>query len=135
MQIVFYDGPNLPDDIQWSRVTMGQDIDVNLQLLSKGYEIWGILKRNSVSENQTSRIPDDIFNKINLEYADMTDMSSLLRILKISNPDEIYNLAAQSHVRISFEQPIYTTETIAIGTLNLLEAMRIICPNSKFVST
>ena len=101
-------------------------------LLSKGYEIWGILKRNSVSENQTSRIPDDIFNKINLEYADMTDMSSLLRILKISNPDEIYNLAAQSHVRISFDQPIYTTETIAIGTLNLLEAMRIICPNSKF---
>ena len=62
----------------------------------------------------------------------MTDMSSLLRILKISNPDEIYNLAAQSHVRISFDQPIYTTETIAIGTLNLLEAMRIICPNSKF---
>ena len=101
-------------------------------LLSKGYEIWGILKRNSVSENQTSRIPDDIFNKINLEYADMTDMSSLLRILKISNPDEIYNLAAQSHVRIRFDQPIYTTETIAIGTLNLLEAMRIICPNSKF---
>ena len=101
-------------------------------LLSKGYEIWGILKRNSVSENQTSRIPNDIFNKINLEYADMTDMSSLLRILKISNPDEIYNLAAQSHVRISFDQPIYTTETIAIGTLNLLEAMRIICPNSKF---
>ena len=101
-------------------------------LLSKGYEIWGILKRNSVSENQTSRIPDDIFNKINLEYVDMTDMSSLLRILKISNPDEIYNLAAQSHVRISFDQPIYTTETIAIGTLNLLEAMRIICPNSKF---
>ena len=101
-------------------------------LLSKGYEIWGILKRNSVSENQTSRIPNDIFNKINLEYADMTDMSSLLRILKISNPDEIYNLAAQFHVRISFDQPIYTTETIAIGTLNLLEAMRIICPNSKF---
>ena len=100
-------------------------------LLSKGYDVWGILKRNSVAENQTSRIPDAIFKKINLEYADMTDMSSLLRVLNMCKPDEIYNLAAQSHVRISFDQPIYTTESIAIGTLNLLEAMRIICPSAK----
>ena len=101
-------------------------------LLEKGYEVWGILKRNSVAENQTARIPDAIFKRLNLEYADMTDMSSLLRVLKICKPDEIYNLAAQSHVKISFDQPIYTTESIAIGTLNLLESMRIICPDAKF---
>ena len=94
--------------------------------------MWGILKRNSVAENQTARIPADVFKRIHLEYADMLDMSSLCRILQLCKPDEIYNLAAQSHVRISFDQPIYTTESIAIGTLNLLEAMRIICPDVKF---
>ena len=101
-------------------------------LLEKGYEVWGTLKRNSVAENQTARIPVDVFKRIHLEYADMLDMSSLCRVLQLCNPDEIYNLAAQSHVRISFDQPIYTTESIAIGTLNLLEAMRIICPDVKF---
>jgi len=100
-------------------------------LLDKGYEVWGILKRNSVAENQTARIPNDVFKQVNLEYADMLDMSSLCRVLNICKPDEIYNLAAQSHVRISFDMPIYTTESIAIGTLNLLEAMRLICPNAK----
>ena len=100
-------------------------------LLEKGYEVWGILKRNSVAENQSSRIPDEVFNKINLEYADMLDMSSLCRVLKLCNPDEIYNLAAQSHVRISFDQPIYTTHSIATGTLNLLESIRLMSPNAK----
>ena len=100
-------------------------------LLNKGYEVWGILKRNSVAENQTSRLPDDVFSKIKLEYADMLDMSSLLKVLQKCNPDEIYNLAAQSHVRISFDQPIYTTQSIAIGTLNLLEAIKTICPKAK----
>jgi len=100
-------------------------------LLDKGYEVWGILKRNSVAENQSSRIPNEVFNKINLEYADMLDMSSLCRVLKLCNPDEIYNLAAQSHVRISFDQPIYTTHSIATGTLNLLESIRLICPKAK----
>jgi len=100
-------------------------------LLEKGYEVWGILKRNSVAENQTARIPDNIFNKINLEYADMLDMSSLCRVLKLCNPDEIYNLAAQSHVRISFDMPIYTTHSIATGTLNLLESMRLMCPEAR----
>jgi len=61
----------------------------------------------------------------------MTDMSSLIRILQLCKPDEIYNLAAQSHVRISFDQPVYTTEVVAVGTLNLLEAARIICPTSR----
>ena len=100
-------------------------------LLSKGYEVWGILKRNSVSENQTARIPDSIYNKLHLEYADMLDMSSLIRVLQICNPDEIYNLAAQSHVRISFDMPIYTAQTTGIGTLNLLEAVRLICKDAK----
>ena len=100
-------------------------------LLSKGYEVWGILKRNSVAENQTSRLPLEVFSKIKLEYADMLDMSSLIRVMQLCQPDEIYNLAAQSHVRISFDMPVYTTQSIAIGTLNLLESMRIICPNAK----
>ena len=100
-------------------------------LLEKGYEVWGILKRNSVAENQTARIPDSVFKKINLEYADMLDVSSLCRVLKLCNPDEVYNLAAQSHVRISYDMPIYTTHSIATGTLNLLESIRIMCPKAK----
>lgn len=88
-------------------------------LLEKGYEVWGILKRNSVAENQTARIPNKVFKRIKLEYADMLDMSSLIRVLQLCKPDEIYNLAAQSHVRISFDQPIYTTHSIATGTLKV----------------
>jgi len=100
-------------------------------LLEKGYEVHGILKRNSVAENQTARL-DGVFNKINLEYADMLDLASLNRVLEQVKPDEIYNLAAQSHVRISFDQPIYTTQVVAIGTLNILESMKLLCPNSRF---
>ena len=100
-------------------------------LLDKGYEVWGILKRNSVAENQTARIPDSTFKKLKLEYADMLDMSSLIRVLKKCKPDEVYNLAAQSHVRISFDMPIYTTHSIVTGTLNLLEAIRLIYPDAK----
>ena len=110
----------------------GQDGSYLAELLiEKGYEVWGVLKRNSVAENQTARIPEHIFKQLKLEYADMLDMSSLIRVLQLCRPDEIYNLAAQSHVRISFDMPIYTTHSIATGTLNLLEAMRIVCPNSK----
>ena len=101
-------------------------------LLEKGYEVHGILKRNSVAENQTARL-DDYYSDIkdNLYYADMTDMASLIRVLQEVQPDEIYNLAAQSHVRISFDQPIYTAQSVAIGTMNLLESMRLICPKAK----
>ena len=101
-------------------------------LLEKGYEVHGILKRNSVAENQTARL-DDTYHLIknNLYYADMTDMASLVRVLQEVQPDEIYNLAAQSHVRISFDQPIYTAQTVAIGTMNLLEGIRLICPNVR----
>tara|TARA_R110002110_G_scaffold16300_1_gene70911 strand:- start:50 stop:1024 length:975 start_codon:yes stop_codon:yes gene_type:complete len=94
-------------------------------LLNKGYEVWGILKRNSVTENQTARIPDEIFKKLNLVYGDVLDMSSLIQVLQKSKPDEVYNLAAQSHVRISFDQPIYTSNVTGLGVLNLLEAVRL----------
>jgi len=95
-------------------------------LLENDYEVYGILRRNSVPENQTVRL-DDIYDQIkdNLIYADLTDFSSLLRIVRLVNPDEIYNLAAQSHVQVSFDLPLYTTETIVNGTINLLEIIRL----------
>ena len=101
-------------------------------LIDKGYEVFGTVKRNSVAENQTSRL-DQIYSRVgkNLIYADLTDLSSLLHALRISNPVEIYNLAAQSHVRISFDQPLYTAQTTGIGTLNLLEAVRLHNPDIK----
>ena len=99
-------------------------------LLEKGYEVHGTLKRNSVAENQTARL-DEIFNQINLHYADLTDLSSLISVIQKVNPDEIYNLAAQSHVRISFDQPLYTANVTGIGTLNLLEAVKLIKPSIK----
>ena len=100
-------------------------------LLEKGYEVHGTLKRNSVAENQTARI--QVYDQIkdNLTYADMTDLASLNRVLAKVQPDEIYNLAAQSHVRISFDQPVYTANTVGIGTLNLLEATLSTCKNAK----
>jgi GDPmannose 4,6-dehydratase len=99
-------------------------------LLEKGYEVHGILKRNSVAENQTSRL-DNIYKKIKLYYGDLIDMSSLISVIQKVMPDEIYNLAAQSHVRISFDQPIYTSQVTGIGTLNLLEAVKLIKPDTK----
>jgi len=100
-------------------------------LLEKGYEVWGILKRNSVAENQTARIPDSTYKKLNLVYGDMTDIPSLISVIQKCKPQEIYNLAAQSHVRISFDQPIYTSQVTGIGTLNLLEAIRLTDPTIK----
>jgi GDPmannose 4,6-dehydratase len=99
-------------------------------LLEKGYEVHGTLKRNSVAENQTARL-DNIFTQINLHYADLTDLSSLISVIQKVNPDEVYNLAAQSHVRISFDQPIYTANVTGLGTLNLLEAVKLIKPSIK----
>jgi GDPmannose 4,6-dehydratase len=111
----------------------GQDGSYLAEFLTdKGYDVFGTVKRNSVSENQTSRL-DSIYEKIknNLIYADLTDMASLLHALKISDPHEVYNLAAQSHVRISFDQPVYTAQATGIGTLNLLEAIRIHNPQIR----
>jgi len=101
-------------------------------LLEKGYEVWGTVKRNSVAENQTSRL-DKIYPQLlgKLQYADLTDLASLISVIQQCKPDEIYNLAAQSHVRISFDQPIYTAQATGIGTLNLLEAIRLTKPDAK----
>ena len=101
-------------------------------LLEKGYEVWGTVKRNSVAENQTSRL-DDIYPQLlgKLQYADLTDLASLISVIQQCQPDEIYNLAAQSHVRVSFDQPIYTAQATGIGTLNLLEAIRLTKPDAK----
>lgn len=103
-------------------------------LLEKGYEVHGIIRRSS--SFNTGRIEhlyldewirDMKHNKaINLHYGDMTDSSSLVRIIQTVQPDEIYNLAAQSHVKVSFDVPEYTAETDAVGTLRLLEAVRIL---------
>jgi len=99
-------------------------------LLKKGYEVFGTLKRNSVAENQTARL-DKVYDRIKLFYADLTDLSSLISVIQKTQPNEIYNLAAQSHVRISFDQPIYTAQVTGVGTLNMLEAVRLIKPDAK----
>ena len=103
-------------------------------LLQKGYEVHGILRRSS--SFNTVRIEHLYFDEwvrdtkqkrtINLHYGDMTDSSSLIRIIQQVQPDEIYNLAAQSHVKVSFDVPEYTAEADAIGTLRMLEAVRIL---------
>lgn len=99
-------------------------------LLNKGYRVWGTIRRNSSPEFNTNRI-DHIFNNCSIVYADLTDMSSLVKVLQDCKPDEIYNLAAQSHVRVSFDAPIYTAEATGLGTLNLLEAIRLTCPKAR----
>jgi GDPmannose 4,6-dehydratase len=98
-------------------------------LLSKGYEVHGIMRRSS--SFNTGRI-DHIFDKLRLHHGDMLDPVSLLHVLSQVQPDEIYNLAAQSHVKVSFEQPVYTSQVVGIGTLHLLEAYHIVCPKARF---
>ena len=98
-------------------------------LLSKGYEVHGIVRRNSVSENQDSRIRD---LDLTLHYGDLLDVPSLTRIISEVKPDEVYNLGAQSHVRVSFDVPSFTIQTNALGVLNLLEVCRQVVPNVKF---
>ena len=100
-------------------------------LLEKDYEVYGIVRRNSVPEHQESRI-NKLEKDINLDYGDILDQSSIDRNLKLIQPDEIYNIAAQSHVRISFDIPNYTVQTNALGVLNVLESYRNFAPNAKF---
>jgi GDPmannose 4,6-dehydratase len=90
-------------------------------LLSKGYEIHGTVRRSS--SFNTGRI-DSILGRLHLHHADMTDATSLRRVLGLVRPTEVYNLAAQSHVRVSFDEPEYTHNVNALGTLRLLEAIR-----------
>ena len=97
-------------------------------LLEKGYEVHGITRRASISN--TARI-DHLMGKITLHDGDLSDSSSLIRIISLVNPDEIYNLAAQSHVKVSFDVPEYTAEADAIGTLRMLEAVRILGLETK----
>ena len=97
-------------------------------LLEKGYEVHGIVRRSSLIN--TDRI-DHIFGKISLHYGDLTDSSNLARIIKEVNPDEIYNLGAQSHVKVSFEIPEYTGQVDALGTLRVLEAVRLLGMEEK----
>ena len=99
-------------------------------LLDKGYEVHGTLKRNSVAENQTARI-DNIFNDVKLYYADITDIASLYKVVNKVKPDEIYNLAAQSHVRISFDQPLYTAQATGLSVLNMLEVVKEVSPHTR----
>jgi GDPmannose 4,6-dehydratase len=100
-------------------------------LLSLGYEVHGIVRRNSVPEHQESRL-SSIENNIHTYYGDLLDQGSLSKLIETIRPDEIYNLAAQSHVRISFDIPQFTTQTNALGVLNILEAYRNAYPKAKF---
>jgi len=105
-------------------------------LLSKGYEVWGVVRRSS--SITTWRI-DHLYEppwkekkRLNLVYGDLNDASSLNRILKTVRPDEIYNLGAQSHVKVSFEIPEYTAEVVGVGSVRLLEAMRELGLDARF---
>lgn len=100
-------------------------------LLNLGYEVHGIIRRNSVPENQQSRI-EDSKEKMHIYYGDLLDQSSIEHLLDKIQPDEIYNIAAQSHVRISYDIPQFTVQTNALGVINILEAYRRSCPKSKF---
>lgn len=97
-------------------------------LLDKGYEVHGIVRRASLIN--THRI-DHIYNKINLHYGDLTDSTNLVRVIQQVKPDEIYNLGAQSHVKVSFEMPEYTGMVDGLGTLRILEAVRLLGMEKK----
>ena len=100
-------------------------------LLDLGYEVHGIIRRNSVPENQQTRL-EGVRGNVNISYGDLLDQSSIEHLLDKVQPDEIYNIAAQSHVRISYDIPQFTAQTNALGVLNVLEAYRRSCPGSKF---
>ena len=106
-------------------------------LLEKGYKVVGLLRRQSVAENQTSRLNLSKnlsygLDQIELVYADLLDESSIFSIIQRYKPQEIYNLAAMSHVRISYDIPSFTIKTNSLGVLNILEAIREFSPDSKF---
>ena len=106
-------------------------------LLHKGYEVHGTIRRSS--SFNTDRIDHLILDQhvknrpnLNLHYADLTDGSRLTTLLNEIKPDEVYHLAAQSHVRVSFDEPEYTADTTGLGTIRLLEAIRLTAPEAKF---
>lgn len=97
-------------------------------LLAKGYEVHGIIRRSSTFS--TGRI-EHLYDRLNLHYGDVTDGSGLYSLLRKVQPTEVYNLAAQSHVRVSFDQPSYTASATGLGTLALLEAVRDVAPEAR----
>ena len=102
-------------------------------LLDKGYQVHGVVRRHSVAENQNFRL-HRLGGEENLHthYGDLLDYPSLVRIVSSVKPDEIYNLGAMSHVRVSFDMPSFTIQTNALGVLNMLEVYRTLCPDAKF---
>jgi len=100
-------------------------------LLEKDYEVYGIVRRNSVAENQYSRV-EHFDRDCHIEYGDLLDVSSLEKMIRTIQPDEIYNIAAQSHVRISMDIPQFTVQTNALGIVNILEAYKNNCPTARF---
>ena len=100
-------------------------------LLSIGYEVHGMVRRQSTSENQSSRLKK-IIDSIHTYYGDLLDQTSIERLLTEIQPDEIYNIGAQSHVRVSFDIPQFTVQTNSVGVVNILEAYKRICPKAKF---
>ena len=97
-------------------------------LLEKDYEVYGMIRRSS--SFNTARV-DHIFGDIELVFGDLTDGSSLNQLMRTIRPDEVYNLGAQSHVRVSFDLPEYTTDVNALGTLRVLEAARRHAPRAR----
>tara|TARA_B100000768_G_C11284429_1_gene381171 strand:+ start:3914 stop:4915 length:1002 start_codon:yes stop_codon:yes gene_type:complete len=104
-------------------------------LLSKGYEVHGIIRRSSsFNTERIAHIFEDIHNpapKLKLHYGDLTDASRLEKIIELTEPQEVYNLGAQSHVKISFDEPVYTAETVGMGALKMLEAIRNVSGGSQ----
>lgn len=108
-------------------------------LLEKGYEVHGIKRRTSLINTQRIdhmyQDPHERNLKMILHYGDLTDSTNIIRIIQQVQPDEIYNLGAMSHVQVSFEEPEYVANTDAIGTLRILEAVRILGLEKRHVST
>jgi GDPmannose 4,6-dehydratase len=110
----------------------GQDASYLAEyMIELRHDVCGTIRRHSDSLTQQSRI-DDFRNRVTVFYGDMTDATSIEHVLSDVRPDYIFNLAAQSHVRISFDVPVYTCDTNAMGTLKILDAYRRICPNARY---
>jgi GDPmannose 4,6-dehydratase len=100
-------------------------------LLSKGYEVFGLVRRHSITEHQQSRI-EHLDSQITKQYGDVLDRGSIDRLMQLAQPNEIYHLAGQSHVRVSFDVPEYTLQVNTLGTLNVLESMRQFAPTAHY---
>ena len=102
-------------------------------LLSLGYEVHGMVRRNSTAENQSARLSKSFeYDNMYTHYGDLLDQTSIEKLLTEIMPDEIYNIGAQSHVRISYDIPQFTVQTNAVGVINMLEAYRRLCPDAGF---